>query len=174
MNKATGLAYLYPEAVNGEDYTVRNGDLEAGESGQLIENWNPLLGPIPSDQELADAELEAEKLNKKNEADAYGQNLIDDAYGNPQQGISTEAEIHKRRTESRRKDKADKQAGEITLTEEEKNQSKTDQKLSEYETKCWDASDKVHANIDKEDTVDDVMAIDVETNTTWPIWEPPV
>ena len=111
---------------------------------------------------------------KKNEADAYAQNLIDEAFANPQIGITTDPDAHKRRTGSRRKDKADKQAGEIALTQEEKDEAKIDQKLSEYEIKCWDAADKVHGNVDKEDTVAGVMVIDVETNTTWPIWEPPV
>ena len=111
---------------------------------------------------------------KKMESEQYAQELIDDAYTNPQEGVITDGPTHKRRTESRRKDKADKQAGDVSLTQEEKDEAKIDQKLSEYETKCWDASDKVLANIDKEDTVENVMSIDVATNTLWPVWEPPV
>ena len=36
------------------------------------------------------------------------------------------------------------------------------------------AYQKVHKNVDKEDTIEDVMAIDVATNTTWPVWTPPI
>ena len=110
---------------------------------------------------------------KSNESEQYAQANIDQAYSEPTQGVIVDGATHKRRTESRRKDKSDKQAGEIVLTEDEKNEAKTDQKLSEHETKCWDASDKVLKNIDKESTVVDVMAIDVATNTNWPVWSAP-
>jgi len=130
------------------------------------------LGTI--DDAYINHDFDTEVLNKKNESDAYAQSLIDEAYANPQVGVVTDTGTHKRRTETRRKDKADKQAGDIALDQAEKDQSKIDQKLSEYEGKCWDASDKVHDNIDKETIISGVVAIDVETNTNWPVWSPPL
>ena len=157
-----GRTVFLPSYPSGTPYDSLMQDFIDG--GGVIEDYDPYFGWT------LDRAVEV----KKNESDDYAQALIDDANANPQVGVVIDSSANKRRTESRRKDKADKQAGEIALDQEEKDQAKTDQKLSEYETKCWDESDKVHANIDKEDTVNDVMAIDVATNTTWPIWEPPV
>jgi len=150
------------------------GPYDDGLTGVLVAEWEAAGNTVLPYDPYYGWTLEQAYEIKKNESDAYAQNLIDEAFTNPQIGVVTDGNAHKRRTESRRKDKADKQAGEIALTQDEKDEAKVDQKLSEFETKAWDASDKVHGNIDKEDTVNDVMAIDVETNTIWPIWEPPV
>ena len=112
--------------------------------------------------------------NKYAEADAYAQGLIDDAYANPVQGVTVDNVLHERIVNSRRKDKADKLAGEIALDQAEKDEAKTDQKLSEYERKCQEANDKARTNIDKGNDADEVMAMDIPTITTWPEWSPPV
>lgn len=118
--------------------------------------------------------LEEAQASKYNESENYAQSLIDAAMANPQQGVTANAQIYKHRLNTRVQDKANKQAGDIVLTQAEKDQAKIDQKLSEYEGKCWDASDKAIKEIDKGTTVDEVMAIDIPTITVWPIWSPPV
>ena len=142
---------------------------DATEQGWIKDGTN--FRPATADDTMTLAEAVAAKYS---EADVYGQSLINAAYANPTQGANVDGELQKRIVGSRQKDRADKVAGEITLTQEEKDIAKTDQKLSEYETKVNDAIDKARAEIDKKDTAAEVMALDIPTITTWPVWSPPV
>lgn len=118
--------------------------------------------------------LERAVAVKTDESETYAQSLITEAYANPISGQTENPVTYNRRVETRRKDKADKQAGDITLDQAEKDEAKSDQKLSEYEGKAWTSSDKVIKNIHKESTVNGVMGIDVQSSITWPVWTPPV
>ena len=108
------------------------------------------------------------------EADAYAQDLIADAYDNPVQGTTVDGVQYEKLVNSRRKDKADKLAGEIALDQAEKDEAKTDQKLSEYENKTQTANDKARTEINKGNAAAEVLAMDIPTITTWPIWSAPV
>jgi len=130
-----------------------------------------LVEPL-SQQEIDDYIAKAQKA-KAQECDNYGQTLIDEANTHPQESITTYSEANKRRTEARRRNKADKQAGNIALDELEKDQAKIDQKLSEYETKVWKDSDKAITNMMKLDTATEIYAFDVPAQN-WTIWVSPV
>jgi len=133
--------------------------------GNEIDPYDPYLGLT----------LEKAYATKEQETEDYAQSRIDDAYKTPQQGVSySNPKFWERRQNSRRKDKADKQAGELPLDQAEIDTAKIDQKLSEFEGKTWADSDKVISNIHKKGTVEEVMVIDIETNITWNTWEPPV
>ncbi|WP_345912133.1 XkdW family protein [Bacillus altitudinis] len=53
MNLALAVKYLFPDAVIGEDFIVRD---DGDDRGQYIENWT-LNEPQPSKQELQEAWL---------------------------------------------------------------------------------------------------------------------
>lgn len=119
--------------------------------------------------------LAQEAINSKSqECEDYAENLIILSQTNPVLGLNVDPIKYAKRVKSREKDKANKLAGEITLTQDEKDQAKTDQKLSEYEVKCWAASDKAIKEVNKGTDPELIMVLDVSTLTTWPIWTPPV
>ena len=124
--------------------------------------------------EYTDAELlQMAKKKRYLDVKVYAQNLIDSAYANPTQGVTADPQIHKEKMNIRRNQKADKLAGEIALTQAEKDEAKTDQKLSEYEYKIWDDADKAITNIDKLNTVQEIEDFDISTQS-WNVWTPPV
>ena len=165
----SSMALINAEAMNGVERRDKGLPTD-----HYIAYWDTGIAPAPTEAQMLDASLEVAKTEKYAEADIYAQNLIDDAYANPVQGSSVDGVQYEKLVNSRRKDKADKLAGEIALDTAEKDEAKTDQKLSEYERKCQEANDKARTEIDKGDTADEVMAMDIPTITTWPVWSPPV
>lgn len=119
---------------------------------------------------LTDAEAYAEK---EAEIDAYGDALIDAAYASPAQGVVTNSGYHKKVVNRRKSNRADKMAGDTTLSEAEKEESKMDEKLSEYETKITKDQDKAFANLYKLSGVDSIMSFDV-AQQNWSTWTPPI
>ena len=111
--------------------------------------------------------------SKEIEINAYALLLIYNAYSEPVQGITANSEKYKTKVQRRRTDRADKLAGEIVLTQEEKDEAKTDQKLSEYEVKITDDQEKAEINLHKLNTVAEIMSFDVEAES-WNVWTPPV
>ena len=123
------------------------------------------------------AEIEAEDLliaqtAKKIEINNHADALIENAYSNPTQTTTADPIIHRRDVEFRRNDKADKLAGEISLTQAEKDEAKIDQKLSEYEVKIYQDSDKAKTNMYKLNTSTEVNAFDVSAEN-WNLWISP-
>ena len=118
---------------------------------------------------LTDAEAYAEK---EAEIYAYGNILIDMAYANPVQGVNTDPVFYKEKISRRKSNKADKLTGEIVLTQEEKDEAKTDEKLSEYEIKISNDQDKAISNLHKLTGVDNIMVFDI-ANENWNTWIPP-
>ena len=117
----------------------------------------------------ADVTLEEAYSTKETEINAYAESLIHDANSNPSDGVTMDADENIKRSVNRAKDRSNKMAFDKVLTETEKNEAKNDQKLSEYEGKIWDDSDKTILNMMKLDTVLEVSAFDVEAEnfTTW-------
>ena len=119
--------------------------------------------------------LSSELIRKKQEAEQHAQALIDKTFSNPTQSdVDINLKFHKKLVEARQNDKANRLAGGISLGIDEIDQAKTDQKLSEYEVKCWEAYIKAIAEIDKKSTAAEVVAININNITTWPEWSPPV
>ena len=139
-----------------------------------VQEWIDAGNTITPFAEFYGWTLPQAQAAKTRESEQYAADLIHAANAHPQQGLNVDPDLHRRRADARRKDKADKQAGELALDEDEKNQAKVDQKMSEYEGKCWAASDKAIKEIDKGDDVAEVMALEIPTITTWPVWEPPL
>lgn len=109
-----------------------------------------------------------------NEIITYANNLVDSAFSNPTQTITDiDPSAQRRKINKRRNNRVDKQAGEIALTQAEKDMAKTDQKLSEYEVKIDDDKDKAITNMMKLNTVEEVSNFDI-TAQTWTVWSPPV
>ena len=142
--------------------------------GDDKQKWNGIGWESYVPYPYKDWTLEQAKRIKVQECEQYAETLIENSKSNPTQGVSVDPIMYSKRIKAREKDKANKLAGEIILTQEEKDQAKTDQKLSEYEVKCFDASDKAIKEVEKETTIDDIMAIDVITITTWPVWVAPI
>ena len=115
------------------------------------------------------------KISKKQECYQYTESLIDEAYSNPTQSdVDVDFNLHKKLVVARQNNNANKSAGGLSLTIDETNQAKTDQKLSEHEVKCWETYIKSVTEIDKKTTAEDVAAIDVATVVVWPIWVAPI
>ena len=111
---------------------------------------------------------------KGKEITQYANALIEDANANPTQGsMGGDALLNKKQLNRRRADRADKLAGDINISPPDKEQAKTDQKLSEYETKISADENKASSNMMKLNTVDEVMAFDVPAEN-WNVWAPPV
>jgi len=124
--------------------------------------------------EFTDPELlQKQKDFKYIEVNNYADVLIEDAYSNPVQDIISDPIEHRNIISVRRNNKSDKIAGEIVLTQEEKDEAKTDQKLSEYEQKILTDSSKVKENIDKLNTVQEVIDFNISAEN-WNVWTPPV
>ena len=145
------------------------------ELGREVQAWVDAGNSIGAYDEFYLYTVDSARETKKVESDAYAQALIDAAFENPQQGVTVNKVNHRRQVETRRAGKADKSAGEIALSQAEKDEAKIDQKLSEYENKVWTDNDKVHTNIDAiVDNVSMIMAYDISTSTNWNVWTPPV
>ena len=136
-------------------------------------NYTQTWEIYPLEQSEITSNIEEAQDSKAAECDSYAQGLIDAAYAEPTQGSTVNSDRNKRRTESRRKDLSDKMAGEFTLTQAEKDQSKVDQKLSEYEVKVYDDSDKAVINMLKLNTAIEIYAFDISAES-WNVWTPPV
>lgn len=118
--------------------------------------------------------LESALTTKESEIDIYANLLIDNAFSNPTiDQTDINPRVQRNIMSVRRNDKSDKLAGEITLTQEEKDESKTDQKLSEYELKINQDSDKAKVNVNKLNTVVEVVNFDISAES-WNVWNPPV
>jgi len=70
-------------------------------------------------------------------------------------------------------DLVNKQIGEVTLDQDEKDEAKAYQKLTEHFRKLTEAIVKGKTNIRKLDTVNEVKNFDVEVDVNWPTWNPP-
>ena len=108
---------------------------------------------------------------KESEIDSYGENLITDAYSNPIQGVTENPTRYRKKVGRRKSNKADKIAGEIPLDSAEKDESKSDEKLSEYETKITADQDKATTNLHKLSGVSTIMNFDVP-GQNWNVWTP--
>ena len=95
------------------------------------------------------------------EIDLYGEELIENAYANPKINIVVDPIRYKKKVNRRKSNKSDKIAGEIVLSVEEKLESKSDEKLSEYETKITADQEKAEINLYKLSGVDNIMAFDL-------------
>ena len=110
---------------------------------------------------------------KEAEIDTYSDNLIANAYANPIQGITVNPDYYKKKINRRKSNKSDKIASEIELTDDEKNEAKTDEKLSEYEVKITADQDKAITNLHKLGGVENIMSFNVEAES-WNVWTPPI
>ena len=137
----------------------------------LIDNQD-LITMKSEETKLAEA-LSASQHEKTLEIDIYAYELIDNAYSNPMQDVTVNPIIYKNDMALRRNDKADKLAGEIALSVDEKLSSKTDQKLSEYEYKISQDRNKAVTNMLKLNTAVEVNAFDVSAEN-FNEWLPPV
>ena len=118
--------------------------------------------------------IEESQQSKTNEIELYADNLVKNAYNNPTQSqTDIDGKRYKNKVNLRSKDKSNKVSGEVTLTQDEKDQSKTDQKLSEYELKIDNDTDKAISNMLKLNTVDEIKSFDVSAET-WNVWTPPL
>jgi hypothetical protein len=80
MRRNLGIvtAFLYPEAHPTTDYEIRD---DAGESGPHIARWDEKkLGPRPTEQQLADAEVPALKARKRREIAMAASRAYRDAF----------------------------------------------------------------------------------------------
>lgn len=111
---------------------------------------------------------------KTEECEDFAEALINVAKSNPSVGVTANPRLYTKRIKARERNNNNKLSGEIILTQDEKDQAKTDQKLSEYEVKCWDASDKAVKEVNKGTDPALIKLLDVSTLTTWPVWSPPV
>lgn len=105
--------------------------------------------------------------------DTYGDKLIENAYSNPVEGIIENPIFYRKKVSRRKSNKSDKISAEVSLKEVEKNEAKTDEKLSGYEVKISDDQDKAITNLYKLSGVDNIMSFDVAAEN-WTIWVPPV
>lgn len=151
------IVYIEPDNIN------------VSLSHQGLVDWigtGGIINPYEEDIELT-------KESKVVSANSYAIGLIHNAYSNPIEGVEVDATIQRNVMSLRRNNKANKLAGEIALTQAEKDESKVDQKLSEYELKVLADADKVIANINKLDTVEEVNAFDI-TVQNWNMWVAPL
>jgi len=150
-------------AVTGYRYRYTDDVTEWLELGFTIEPFYPYYG----------ISLERAYITKGNEIGVYSADLIEGAYANPVQGDVENPKVYRTQLNRRRANNADKLAGELSLGQPDKDQAKTDQKLSEYEVKISNDENKALSNMHKLDTVDEVMMFDVPAQN-WNIWTPPV
>ena len=159
-----------PTTVNQNE---QNTDDYLDEASQwLIDNPNEIT--MLSDLE----KLDTAKDIKNKEIRIYADTLITDAYSNPQNGVTTDPTDHRNIMSVRRNNKSDKLAGEISLSQIEKDEAKIDQKLSEHEEKILINRDKFildtnDIEIDDIDPIAQVEAIVVE-DLLWTTWTPPL
>ena len=149
--------------------------IESANPPQEDEVWEEGAGWTP---EFTEAELlvRAQKA-KTSEIERHAEGLIATAYTTPTQGdvaAPVNSDKHRDKMAHRRNAKADKLAtGSLTLTAAEKDEAKTDQKLSEHEGKIYTDSDKAVTNMLKLTTSVEVKAFNIEAET-WTSWTPPV
>ena len=132
--------------------------------------WNQVWDVINLTQLELDTNFSRAAAIKKAESDAYAEDLIEAAYSNPSVGVTENPGTYKKIVAARERNNANKLAGEIALAQDEKDQAKVDQKLSEYDGKVTVANDKSYTEIDKKSYVSEVEALVIETITTWPTW----
>ena len=138
------------------------------------EVYNQVWLLTPLTQQEMDDNLANAQTRKIAEIDNYADDLVADAYNNPVQGETIDGIRYRKQVGTRTKNKSDKMAGEIALDQEEKDQSKTDQKLAEYEVKAGtDDANKAVTNMYKLDLPSEVNAFDVAAES-WTVWNPPI
>lgn len=153
---------------------ITDPQLELRDMDSIQSTWNEELHRYDILFDIVLITVDEAKEIKYYEAEEYAESLISQAYANPTEGAVEDAVRNSKRVKVRERDKANRIAGGITLTQDEKDQAKIDQKLSEYEVKCWAASDKAIEEINKGTDVYAIKALDISTLTTWPVWVPPV
>jgi len=119
-----------------------------------------------------DISLEDAQAKKTAEINTYADNLVYQANTNPIDGVTMRAEDNIKKANTRRKDRLDKLASEKLLNEDEKNEAKTDQKLSEFEGKIWSDADKAISKMVKLDTTLEISNFDVSAQN-WNVWVAP-
>ena len=146
---------------------------ESTEYNRLISSTMVLIdGVYTLTYVYEDVTLEEAQLTKTNEINEYANGLILDANSNPTDGVTMEASKNVNASTLRRKSRADKLSAEILLSEVEKNEAKNDQKLSEFEGKIGDDTDKAISNMMKLKTTIDVSLFDVSLEN-WNTWVAP-
>lgn len=117
--------------------------------------------------------IKLKELNKKiEEIDKKFDSLSTIAYSNPQISVEKDPKNHKKDISIRTNNKLNKIVGEILLTQEEKDEAKLDQKLSEYEVKLSINKNKVLTNLYKLTGAGEINNFDVELEN-WESWTPP-
>lgn len=129
---------------------------------------DPIYGLSPEDaitvaRQFKHEEIERVRIDKGNEAESNPDSFT--SYGNVYAGFE--------RRINRQNNISNKKAGEIPLDQDEKEQAKIDQKLTEHHGKLYEAEDKGKKDVDKLNTAEEVMSFDPRTDIDWPEWRPP-
>lgn len=141
---------------------------------EIIDEWIAEGNTISPYYEYYDWTIAQAQSVQISNINRYGNVLVETAYDNPTQELQDiDGHRYKDKVNIRSRNKSDKLAGEILLTQDEKDESKTDQKLAEYEVKIGDDSDKAITNMCKLSTVDEIMAFDIPSES-WNVWIPPI
>ena len=138
-----------------------------------IDAWIALGNAIAPFNPYQGMSIEQAYDRKENEIFLYAESLIRDAYSNPYDGITVNPVRYRLKVNRRKANRADKLAGEITLTQTEKDAAKNSEKLSGYEVKITDDQDKAEINLHKLNAVIEIMSFDVVAES-WTVWIPPV
>jgi len=159
-----------PTTVNQNEPNTEDYLNEA--SQWLIDNPNEIL-MLTDLQKLDEA-----KIIKNNEIRVHADYLIREAYSNPREGIVSDPDDHRNIMSVRRNNKSDKLAGEIALTQAEKDEAKTDQKLSEFEQKIINDRDDfiLETNDIEIDDPDPIIQVEniIVPALNWNTWTPPL
>lgn len=126
-----------------------------------------------SDIDYSNFTEEEAYLLKENEIIIYGDNLILNAYANPQVDLNVNPNHYLKKVNRIKSNKMDKLAGDIALTQEEKDEAKLHEKLSEYEIKISDDQDKAINNLHKIIIVSDIIDFNI-IEQSWNTWTPPI
>jgi len=124
-------------------------------------------------QTQIDNNIKNARDSKTDEIYGYGNNLVKGAYTNPIQGVTKDPNRYEITVAKRKSNKSDKMAGDISITQADKDVAKSDEKLSGYSVKIDADENKAIDNMLKLNTVQEIKAFDVASET-WNVWTPPV
>jgi len=120
--------------------------------------------------------LEEAYTVKRIEIFSLGETKKCEAELNPRIGVNLDVPCLTARTNRQliQEDFNNKLIGEVTITQDEKDEAKAYQKLTEFYRKMVDDVSKGIINVEKLNTVAEVEAFDVHTDVVWNVWTPPV